>query len=196
MDLCAPVDVNVQYMVKSVRLEQTGSGSYYNTSLGIKNSIMLDANPNLMTFYADLDQDGFGDFEIEYIGCEAIDGFVDNSEDCDDTNADINPDAEEIADNEIDDNCDGIELTTSTSLLDIKALSVYPTPASSWLYINNIDHNNLVYELHSELGIIVKKGGLHEKIYVGNLHPGIYFLNVYSDQNPSISSLKKVVVGI
>lgn len=39
---------------------------------------------------------------------EDDDGFTICNEDCDDFNSDINPDADEICDNQIDDNCDGI----------------------------------------------------------------------------------------
>jgi hypothetical protein len=55
-------------------------------------------------FYADLDNDGFGnEGQIQY-GCEAPDGFVANGSDCDDSNANIFPAAEEICDN-VDNDC-------------------------------------------------------------------------------------------
>ncbi|MEC7986158.1 MAG: putative metal-binding motif-containing protein, partial [Myxococcota bacterium] len=56
--------------------------------------------------YADTDFDGFGDPEAMEYSCVPIDGFVSNSDDCDDTSIFINPDAFEIC-NEQDDNCDG-----------------------------------------------------------------------------------------
>ena len=55
-------------------------------------------------FYADLDNDGFGnEGQIQY-ACEAPEGFVSNGSDCDDSNANIYPAAEEICDN-IDNDC-------------------------------------------------------------------------------------------
>jgi hypothetical protein len=43
------------------------------------------------TFYADLDQDGFGDLANDTLVCTMPAGFVTNSQDCNDTDAAINP---------------------------------------------------------------------------------------------------------
>jgi hypothetical protein len=75
----------------------------------------VDENCNglvAITFYKDSDNDGFGDpesgsiFEIE-LGDVAPDEMVYNNADCDDTNDMINPLADEIVGNDIDDNCNG-----------------------------------------------------------------------------------------
>ncbi|GJM36204.1 MAG: hypothetical protein DHS20C18_52050 [Saprospiraceae bacterium] len=66
---------------------------------------MIDEG-QLITFYADTDQDGFGDPESSLLACETPEGYVTNSTDCDDTNGAINPDAEEICDG-FDNNCNG-----------------------------------------------------------------------------------------
>ena len=58
-----------------------------------------------LTWYADTDADGFGDANASEIGCVAPEGFVEDATDCDDTVAEINPDADEYC-NEIDDDCD------------------------------------------------------------------------------------------
>jgi hypothetical protein len=56
-------------------------------------SITVEVSDEKNTFYADEDGDGFGnpDHVIEICGDIPPDGFVSNNEDCDDTNAAINP---------------------------------------------------------------------------------------------------------
>ena len=58
------------------------------------------------TFYADTDGDGFGDPDSTQDSCVALSGYVADDSDCDDTSADINPDADEVC-NDTDDDCDG-----------------------------------------------------------------------------------------
>ncbi|MFT5679921.1 MAG: hypothetical protein ACI8RZ_000826 [Myxococcota bacterium] len=58
-------------------------------------------------FYADDDGDGFGDPDTTATDCEAPSGYVSDSDDCDDTDATISPDAEEVCEDEIDNDCDG-----------------------------------------------------------------------------------------
>ncbi|MSQ00790.1 MAG: hypothetical protein EXR71_02730 [Myxococcales bacterium] len=63
-----------------------------------------DSSPAL-TWYADADADGHGDSAAPTEACERPTAHVDNSDDCDDGNAAINPGAAELC-NGIDDNCD------------------------------------------------------------------------------------------
>jgi hypothetical protein len=59
------------------------------------------------TYYTDSDADGFGvDFIVPIQACEALNGYADNSDDCDDTRFSVNPDAQEICDDDLDNDCD------------------------------------------------------------------------------------------
>ncbi len=57
------------------------------------------------TWYYDGDNDGFGDSRDSIENCSAPSGYIAESGDCDDADAAINPDAEEIC-NGLDDDCD------------------------------------------------------------------------------------------
>ncbi len=56
-------------------------------------------------FYADTDMDGFGDPNNTTMACSAPAGFVTDNTDCDDTNPGINPNALDIPNNGIDEDC-------------------------------------------------------------------------------------------
>ncbi|MCP4810711.1 MAG: hypothetical protein GY913_10600 [Proteobacteria bacterium] len=57
------------------------------------------------TYYEDADGDGFGAAEV--LACELPEGHVENADDCDDADAWVNPDADEICDS-IDNDCDDV----------------------------------------------------------------------------------------
>ena len=69
-----------------------------------------DGDPSVSsgsTFYADTDGDGHGDEASTVTACEAPEGYVESSDDCDDSDAAVSPDATEQC-NESDDNCNGV----------------------------------------------------------------------------------------
>ncbi len=58
-------------------------------------------------WYADADEDGYGDPDDVEIACEAPEMFVADDQDCDDTDNGVSPAATEICENGIDENCSG-----------------------------------------------------------------------------------------
>ncbi len=65
-----------------------------------------DAAIDVATWYADVDDDGFGDASSTDIDCNQPTGYVADDTDCDDTDDAVNTDAAEICDT-IDNDCDG-----------------------------------------------------------------------------------------
>lgn len=59
------------------------------------------------TYYQDADNDGFGDSGTSMMACEAMDGYVPVDGDCQDSDATIYPDAEELCDG-LDNDCNDI----------------------------------------------------------------------------------------
>ncbi|NCG19956.1 MAG: hypothetical protein GWP91_13185, partial [Rhodobacterales bacterium] len=74
------------------------------------------------TFYADEDGDSFGDLDNVILSCQAGPpaGFRYESTDCDDSDAEINPDADELCD-AVDRNCDGDPTLDAIDLLEFFA---------------------------------------------------------------------------
>lgn len=66
---------------------------------------MIDED-GVPTWYADSDNDGFGDPNTSTEDCNQPTGFVSDNTDCDDANEDIYPGAPEVCDNK-DNNCNG-----------------------------------------------------------------------------------------
>ena len=64
-------------------------------------------NPNTV-WYADLDSDGYGATTFTTVQCEQPDAHTAYPGDCDDFAPDINPDAQEVCDGGIDNDCDSL----------------------------------------------------------------------------------------
>ena len=66
----------------------------------------------------DGDGDGYGDTQYSTTACYEPGGYADNDEDCDDGDADVNPDATRICNDGIDNDCSGVETECSMALED------------------------------------------------------------------------------
>ena len=81
---------------------------------------------NASLWYADADDDGYGDESSTVAACEAPEGFSADSSDCDDSNGDIHPGASEVCDElDTDEDCDGLADDEDTDGADGKTLA-YP----------------------------------------------------------------------
>lgn len=78
------------------------------------NDSIDDDASDAQAWYLDEDGDGFGRQDDAVVACEQPSSYVDDGADCDDSAADINPDADEVCD-KVDNNCDGsVDESTAT----------------------------------------------------------------------------------
>ena len=78
----------------------------------------IDEGIEFLDYYLDLDEDGFGNPLSPHPDnplCDGPDAYVDDADDCDDSDPAVNPDAEEAPDDGIDNDCDGDLLTATVA---------------------------------------------------------------------------------
>jgi hypothetical protein len=68
---------------------------------------VCDDGSSTSTWYIDKDGDGYGEEFVTEEACTQPDGYVADAADCDDDDANVNPDAEEICADNLDNDCDG-----------------------------------------------------------------------------------------
>lgn len=95
--------------MKSLIIALAAAGPAACVGTGSGSNADPDNNCARINFYLDADGDGFGDVNNFVLACagSAPPGYVPNYDDCDDTRADVSPNATEICDG-IDANCDGV----------------------------------------------------------------------------------------
>ncbi|MEO5675427.1 MAG: MopE-related protein [Chitinophagales bacterium] len=147
-------------------------------------------------YYADADNDGYGNADSAIASCLPVNGYVGDSTDCDDTNINIHPDATEIQYNGMDDNCNGIidEFPTAIfSVINPSALNLIPNPAatsiiaqlncnqgfpysgsSCEIIITDVTGRNLIELTSSCINGVMRE----EILFSKNILPGIYFVKV------------------
>jgi len=147
----------------------------------------------LTTWYLDTDGDGYGDPDNALDDCNQPIGFVDNDLDCDDLDADINPDAVEINGNSVDENCDG-ELTAVISLAE-SDIEVFPNPVIQKLYITGGEGQVMEIRITDIHGRMMLSKTLYlwpSQIDVTSLDSGTYFITLY-DRRADITIVDRFV---
>ena len=150
----------------------------------IKNSasIYFDLNPPIHTNTTENILDNDND----------MDGYF-SLEDCDDENPDINPDAEEIPNNGIDEDCDGSDLINSTSDMRKYRVKVYPNPTSKFINLSIEGLESGLVQLLNQMGQVVHQQNHLERIDTESLPAGLYILVIKDENNQTIFVSKNVI---
>lgn len=136
-----------------------------------------DDGLELITYYRDSDGDDFGDATTVVEDCQlwAPEGYVTNNLDCDDSNANVNPLATESPDNNIDEDCSGVDLYQDTKL--------FPNPAGDEVFVHYQYIGKLTAQVIDVSGKIVREESINfennsASINLEGLIEGVYFISI------------------
>lgn len=120
------------------------------------------------------------------------DGFFTQT-DCNDENGTIHPGAAEIPGNQVDENCDGEDLTTTAIAFKKQRLNIYPNPADEIVYINWEGVGNYKLRMFDLSGREMLVNENVQSLDVSDIKSGIYILEI-SDPISTIKHVNRIVV--
>lgn len=167
--------------------------------------IYFDSNPPIITSRTQTEiTDCNSNPEIPYNGIDDdcnpetldndldLDGFV-LELDCDDENPNINPDAAEIPNNEIDEDCDGMDLVSSTQALGNSTINIYPNPASEEINIEYNGELNYRINLYDLRGKLIYNDYNSTQLKVNYISQGTYLLEI-KDLKTCQKIVEKIII--
>jgi hypothetical protein len=155
-----------------------------------------------LIYYQDSDHDGFGDPDEMVTSCLQPVGFVMNALDCNDTNYNINPNATDIPDNGIDEDCSGSDSTTfGINERSSAKFKIYPNPLHGGVfYIACVDFASLEGNkimIETVFGQMILTQTLTSTVTCIDLSrmpvKGLFFVQII-DSNNNIVGTRKIVL--
>ena len=152
-----------------------------------------DDGLNFVTYYTDADNDGFGAGNGQSLCQNPGNGFALVNGDCDDSNASINPNATEILDNTIDENCDGVDGYVGFEELAELMVSISPNPNDGEFILQlneNVNNGEVrIIDLNGKLINSYSFSGDKIQIVESKLQKGVYLIHLVINGNTLIERI-------
>jgi hypothetical protein len=145
-----------------------------------------------ITYYEDLDEDGFGS-NVSSVSCDSLGlGYSLVTGDCDDDNDQVYPGATEVLDNGIDENCDGMD--NYVGLTEAAAITMVLTPNPSVGDVSLTVSNNRAFsvevcDITGKQVLSLNNASNGSVITTRTWAPGIYFVTLVQNQTRTTASL-------
>ena len=145
-------------------------------------------------YYLDADDDGFGN-DAPISACASPgSSYVTISGDCDDSDAFTFPGATDIADDQVDQNCDGIDGYVGLAENGIVLLSVSPNPSTGMITIsrNGIEHATIsIVDVNGKVFASFEMPASSIELNLSSLNSGMYILKMITN---SSSAQQRIVI--
>ncbi len=147
-----------------------------------------------VTYYEDIDGDGFGDEESSITLCSDVppEGYVSNNRDCNDGDPTINPDAADPEGDGIDTNCDGVDGDVlGIDEFNLNSVNIQPNPFEDAFEVNVSSRLNgssfqiIIYDIngrivHEQIKIVTN--GALEVNGLSNMEKAPYFMSLSNSE--------------
>ncbi len=163
---------------------------------GESNPLSLYKFGNKLFFFGTSETLGYEPYVVTFtdeLVDEDNDGYNSNV-DCNDYNPAINPGANEIPNNGIDEDCNGSDLISSTSDLVSDNISIYPNPADDVIFISNENPGDFSIIVYSSTGIKIAEYNNPSTINVTDYQKGVYIFQCAMSNN-KITRFKKITIA-